>query len=227
MKFLHPIMVAAMALAMTSAVKAQEAKPIYVVTYVEVMPSAKDAGAALIGQYRDAARKEDGNLRAEAARRIGQPNQFVLIEAWKDQAAFDAHAKAAGTAQFHDKLKAIQNAPYDERVHNGLSVGPIAVDRIGGGAVYVVTHIDVIPPRKDDGTALVHQHGDDSRKEPGNLRFEILVQTSRPNHFTAVEVWRNRAAADAHGMSAAMHSFRETLAPMQGALYDERFYKAM
>lgn len=227
MRRFHMLVAASLALASATAAHAQDAGPIHVVTYVEVMPSAKSDGAALVRQYRDTGRKEDGNLRSEAARRIGQPNQFVVIQAWKDQKAFDAHGQAASTAQFRDKLKAIQNSPYDERVHNALSVGPIAGARPGGAAVYVVTHIDVIPPRKDDGTALVKQHGDDSRKDDGSLRFEILVQTSRPNHFSAVEVWRTRADADAHGMSAPTRAFRDKLAPMGGALYDERFYKAM
>jgi quinol monooxygenase YgiN len=155
----------------------------------------------------------------------------VVIESWKDRAAFDAHAKSASASQLRDKLKAIQNAPYDERVHTGLSVGSAGASpaggRIGGGAVYVVTHIDVIPPKKDDGTALVKQHGDESRKDDGSLRFEILVQTNRPNHFSAVEVWKSRGAADAHGATTRTRNFRETLAPMSGALYDERFYKAM
>ena len=227
MKTFHVLIAVGMALAAIGVAHAQDAGPTHVVTYVEVMPSAKADGANLVRQYRDASRKEDGNLRAEMVRRIGQPNQFVIIEAWKDRNAFEAHGKAASTTQFREKLKAIQNAPYDERVHTGLSAGPIGGGRFGGSAVYAVTHIDVIPPRKDDGTALVKQHGDDSRKDDGNLRFEILVQVNRPNHFTAVEIWRNRAAADAHGMNAHMPAFRDKLAPMSGALYDERFYKAM
>jgi quinol monooxygenase YgiN len=227
MKPFHLLMAIGMTLAAANGAHAQDAGPTHVVTYVEVMPGAKDEGATLVRQYRDAIRKEEGNLRAEVARRIGQPNQFVLIEAWKDRSAFDTHGKAASTTQLRDKLKAIQNAPYDERVHNALSAGPLAGGRLGGGAVYAVTHIDVIPPRKDDGTALVKKHGDDSRKDDGNLRFEILVQVNRPNHFTAVEIWRNRAAADTHGASARVRGFRDALAPMSGALYDERFYKAM
>src|SRR5436190_5337948 len=74
--------------------------PRYVVTYVEVMPTATANGVALVRQYRDTARKEAGNLRANALQRIGQAHQFVLLDAWNDQAAADAHAKADATAQF-------------------------------------------------------------------------------------------------------------------------------
>ena len=108
--------------------------PRYIVVYLEVMPTAKAGAVKLVRQFRDATRKEAGNLRAEALQRIGQLHQFVLLEAWKDQAAADAHAKAAATAQFRDKIKAIQNAPIDERVHFPLSVGPIPV-KAGGAAV--------------------------------------------------------------------------------------------
>jgi quinol monooxygenase YgiN len=200
--------------------------PRYVVTYVEVMPTAKDEGAALVRQFRDAGRKEPGNLRLEAARRLGFPNQFVILEAWKDQASLDAHAQAAHTTQFHDKLKAIQNAPYDERVHYPLSVGPLSAS-LGGAAIIAVTHVDVIPPQRENGTALVKQLADEGRKDDGNLRLEGVTQTNRQNHFTVIEAWRNRKAADAHSMNAKTRAFREKLAPASGALYDQRFYKAL
>src|SRR5215467_12644124 len=64
--------------------------PRYMVTYLEVMPTAKSAAMRLVRQFRDATRTEAGNLRAEALQRIGQQHQFVLLEAWKDQAAADA-----------------------------------------------------------------------------------------------------------------------------------------
>src|SRR3974390_3011113 len=86
--------------------------PRYVATYIEVMPTATRDGLALMRQFRDASRKKAGNLPREAAQRIGQPNQFVILEAWQDQAALDAHAKAATTTQFHNKLKPIEDAPY-------------------------------------------------------------------------------------------------------------------
>src|SRR4051812_1634476 len=89
--------------------------PRYLVTYLEVMPTAISGGMALVRQFRDATRKEAGTLRAEALQRIGPQYQFVLLEAWKDQAAAEAHAKAAATAQFRDKIKAMRNAPVDER----------------------------------------------------------------------------------------------------------------
>jgi len=200
--------------------------PRYVVTYVDVMPSAKGDGAALVRQFRDATRKEPGNLRAEAGRRIGQPNQFVILEAWKDQASFDAHAKAAPAVQFRDKVKPIQDAPLDERLNFVLSVGPLPAN-LTGAAMLTVTHIDVIPTYRENATALVKQLAEDGRKDDGNRRFEALAQPSRQNHFTVIAVWRNHKALEAHGINARTRAFREQIAPALGALYDERFYKAL
>jgi quinol monooxygenase YgiN len=55
----------------------------------------------------------------------------------------------------------------------------------------------------------------------------VLQQTNLANHFTLVEEWADRKALDAHIMAANTRLFREQLSPMEGALYDERFYKVL
>jgi quinol monooxygenase YgiN len=200
--------------------------PRYVVTYLEVMPTAVAGTAKLVLQFRDATRTEPGNLRADALQRDGQRNQFVLLEAWKDQAATDAHAKAPATIQFRDKIKDMQNAPIDERVHFPLSVGPIQA-KAGENAVAVVTHVDVIPPQRENGTTITKKLAEDGRKDAGNLRFEAVTQVNRQNHFTVIELWRDRKAADDHSMANHTRTYREKLGPASGALYDERLYKIL
>jgi len=111
-------------------------------------------------------------------------------------------------------------------VHVGLSIGPIAAAG-ARDAIYVVTHVDVIPPRKDDGVAALKRLGDESRRSDGNLRFEVVQQTNRPNHFTVVEIWKDARAVETHSMAPATREFRDKLATMTGALYDERMYKAV
>ena len=199
---------------------------IYSVTYVEVMPVSRADAVILLGRYRQASRQEDGNLRCETASRIGQPHQFVIFEVWKDQKAFEAHGKSTTAREFREKIHAIRNAPVDERVHIGVSVGALQPGP-GGDAIYVATHVDVIPPRKDDAVAAIKAFGETARAASGNVRYEIVQQTNRPNHFTAFEVWRSRKAFDAHGMSASMREFRDKLSGMQGALYDERLYELL
>ena len=199
---------------------------VYTVIYVEVMPTSKSDATVVLRRYREAARKERGNLRCEVAQRIDQPHQFVILSIWKDQKAWEAHGKGAVSMEMREKVAAVRNAPTDERVHIGLSVGPIDVTA-SRDAVFVATHVDVIPPRKDDGVAALKRLGDESRKGDGNLRFEVVQQANRQNHFTVVEIWKDAKTVEAHSMAAATREFRDKLASMTGALYDERMYKAI
>ena len=199
---------------------------VYTVIYVEVMPTSKSDATVVLRRYREAARKEGGNLRCEVAQRIDQAHQFVILSIWKDQKAWEAHGKGAASMEMREKVAAVRNAPTDERVHIGLSIGPIDVTA-SRDAVLVATHVDVIPPRKDDGVAALKRLGDESRKGDGNLRFEVVQQANRQNHFTVVEIWKDAKTVEAHSMAAATREFRDKLASMTGALYDERMYKAI
>ncbi|MFL6564179.1 MAG: putative quinol monooxygenase [Burkholderiales bacterium] len=199
--------------------------PVYVATYVEVLPTAVKEGSALLKQYRDATRKDAGNQRAEVVQEANRPTRFVVLAIWADQKAFDAHGKAPHTAQFRDKLKAAHAAPYDERVHSGMAVA--AKDALRAGGIVVATHVDVPPPFKDTIVPMLQQLAEASRKDAGNQRFEVLQQASRPNHFTVVEAWADRKAYESHVLAGHTRQFRDKLGPMSGALYDERLFQAV
>jgi quinol monooxygenase YgiN len=203
-----------------------EGSAVYLATYVDVMPSAVASGAVLLKQYRNASVQETGNLRFEVLQEIDRPNRFAIVEAWRDKAALDAHAATASTLQFRDKLKAIENAPYDERINNGLYAGQ-RKNESQAGAIYVLTHVDVVPAGKDDCMAALKAMSIDTVSDAGNIGYEVLQQANRPNHFTVIEAWTNRKALDAHAMAPHTRAFREKLTPIAGALYDERFYKAL
>ena len=166
---------------------------VYLATYVEVMPAAVQDGTALLTRYREASRKEAGNQRFALLQEFGRANRFVILETWSEPSALDAHQKAAQTAQFRGGIKAIQSSPNDERVNNGLYVGPVDAAR-AADAVYVVTHVDVVPPRKDDCVALLKDMAEETRNDGGNLSYEVLQQPNRLNHFTVAEIWKERSA---------------------------------
>ena len=199
---------------------------VYLATYVEVMPNAVAPGIALLKQYRDASSKEDGNLRAKALAEIERPNRFVVVEAWRDKAALEAHGQSAATLMFRDKLKPIADAPYDERVNNALYVTQ-GKNESQSGAIYVLTHVDVIPSGKDDCMAALKAMSIDTAGDAGNISYEVLQQSNRGNHFTVIEAWTDRKALYAHAMAAHTRAFREKISPVAGALYDERIYKAL
>jgi quinol monooxygenase YgiN len=59
------------------------------------------------------------------------------------------------------------------------------------------------------------------------VRFEVVQQTNRPNHFTVVEIWKDGKAVETRSMAEATRRFRDKLGPMSGALYDERMFRAV
>jgi quinol monooxygenase YgiN len=198
----------------------------YIATYIEVMPNAVAPGIALLEQYRDASSKEDGNLRAVALAEIERPNRFVIVEAWRDKAALEAHGQSAATLKFRDEFKPIADAPYDERINNALYVAQ-SKNESQSGAIYVLTHVDVIPAGKEDCMAALKSMSVDTASDAGNISYEALQQANRGNHFTVIEAWTDRKALDAHAMAAHTRAFREKISPVAGALYDERIYKAL
>jgi len=91
--------------------------------------------------------------------------------------------------------------------------------------VYVVTHVDVVSPSKDDCVALLKTMSADTRDDLGNISYDVLL-IDRTN-FSVVEVWANRKALDDHANAKHTRAFREKLSPMAGALFDERFYMVL
>lgn len=209
---------------------ADDATAAYVVSYLEAAPQSTREVRELLRRFGAASRKDEGILRFEVLERRSQPNHFAVLELWKDPQSQAAHAAAAHTREFRDKLQPLLRSPYDERPHTGLAVGAMQAmpgAKADAGAIYAVTHVDVIPTQKDVGIALVQQLSEAGRKDEGNIRFDALQQTSRPNHMTVIEIWKDQKAVDAHGVAARTKLFREKLTPLSGSLYDERLYKVI
>lgn len=228
MRFFRGMLIAAAASAAASAAMAQAPAggTAYVVTYIEVAPSAHGEAAGLLKAAAAASRKEAGNERYDVLQRIDRQNQFAILEAWTDLKAAEAHVAGAALKQFKEKLKPLQVSFYDERPSNGIAVAP-APASVGKNAVFAITHVDVTPPNKDECIALLKKLADDTRKERSSLRFEAWQQNNRGNHFTVTEIWKDRAAIDGHVAAVSTREFREKLGPMSGALYDERLYKSL
>ena len=55
----------------------------------------------------------------------------------------------------------------------------------------------------------------------------MMAMVLRINHFEVVELWQDRDACDNHELAPAAKEFRAKLAPLTGALYDQRWYKTI
>ena len=216
-------------LAFTTTARAQDpADPtVYMVSYIDVAQASRAADVEQLRQLAIASRKDPGVVRFEVFQRTAPPNQFVIVGIWKDQQSYDAHAASAHVKTFRQKLEPHLVAPVDERPYVGLVVGPKDGAAIPAGSFVSVSHVDVIPPKKDDGIAALKTLADPTRKDKGNVRFDVYQQKARPNHFTVVEVWRDLKAADDHENAAHTKEFRKVLGTATGAMYDQRWYKSL
>lgn len=100
-------------------------------------------------------------------------------------------------------------------------------DAASAQTVFVVTHVDFIPLKKDERIAELRSIADSTRRESGNLRFDTLLQSSRQNHLTLVETWRDEKALEAHKVASYTAKFRTISTPMSGGLFDQRRYRAI
>ncbi len=100
----------------------------------------------------------------------------------------------------------------------------VAAQQNAGKQLYVVTYVDVFPNFAAETGKQMQQFAEDSRKDPGCVRFEVMRDVERTNHFTIVEVWQNRQAYDAHLGLAHTKTFREKIQPGLGSPFDERLY---
>lgn len=196
---------------------------VHVVTYAEVIAASAGEVAARLRDHAGHCRAVDGNEGCEALAETGRPERFAILEAWRDAAACDA----APIGALREALAPLLAAPLDRRVSLGFDVVAPAATGVDAGAVQILTHVDVVPPVKDEGLALLVALARDSRREPGIRRLDVLQQDNRANHLTLVEAWADAAALAAHRAAGHTRAFRERIGPLMGALYDERIYRAL
>ena len=92
----------------------------------------------------------------------------------------------------------------------------------------MVTHVDVLGPNgAAEAAKILHEFAADSRKDQGSVRFEVLREPNRLNHFTIVEVWWTQQDFESHLAASHTKAFRERLQPMLGSPFDERLHKLL
>ena len=198
---------------------------VYLVAYVDVLPSARMTMVGAIRQYREASSRANSDGRIEAFEQTGRPGHYAVIERWKDQAALDAHLASAHAKAFRTVMQPIRVSGYDERPYKPLTTGAGASS--GAASVFVISHVDIGGGAQAQAPAMLSKLADASRQEPGSLRFDVLVHALRANHFTVFEAWRDQNALDAHVAASHTKSYRDVLQPISGSPVDERVFTAV
>jgi quinol monooxygenase YgiN len=197
-----------------------------VVTYLDVQPDSTTEAIVLLGNYREASRVVE-NFETSVVQETCRPNRFAIVEIWKDESLFQAHENTAHVAEFRSRLQAIHNSPYDQRVHHDFAVASVT-EQPASESLWVITHVDVPPPRRDETEVLLKRLAEQSRTDEGYQRYDVLQQNApRTNHFTVVAVWTSEKAFASNAMKPHTRQFRGDLGPMLGAPYDERLYRQL
>jgi quinol monooxygenase YgiN len=197
----------------------------YTVAYVDILPASRAAAITAIKQYRDASRKDDGFQRIEFFEQAGRPAHFCIIETWANSRDLDTHAASANAKDFRNKIDSMRLSDYDQRPYKTLSLGAAHNDS-SSRSTFVITHVD-IGAQGTSASDLLRKLAETSRKEEGNLRFDVLQHTMRANHFTVIEEWRTAKTIETHAAAAHTKEYRNSLAPIAGGPLDERLYKAV
>jgi quinol monooxygenase YgiN len=197
----------------------------YTVAYVDILPASRTEAITAMKQYRDASRKDDGFQRIEFFEQVGRPAHFCILERWANSKDLDTHAASANTKDFRNKIDSMRLSDYDQRPYKTLSLGAAGNDRNSRGT-FVITHVD-IGAQGTNAPDFLRKLAEDSRKEDGNLRFDVLQHAMRANHFTVIEEWQNAKAIEAHAAATPTKEYRNTLGPIAGSPLDERLYKAV
>jgi len=222
------------AAASASGACAQGTEAVFAVTYLDVGAGAVPQGVELITRYRDLSRREDANLEFTVLQETSRPNRFVIMEGWRDQAAFEAHDKGAAKADFEGAMKPVRNSPPDRHLLQPFANAP-ARPIPAAGALFMVEHVDFLggdPAIAAAAAPLVKDLAEASQKEAGVVRYEIYRQPPpRINHYEVVAAWTDAKAFDAHETAGHTLAFRAASAQNGRAwranLYDQRVYKAL
>lgn len=80
----------------------------------------------------------------------------------------------------------------------------------------LIVHVDVAVRPGDEAAFLAATEANAlaSRREPGVVRFDAIVDRADPGHVVLVEIYRDEAAALAHKETAHYATWRDTVAPM-------------
>src|SRR5262245_491545 len=132
--------------------------------YVQAHSKKADAGGAALPRYRSGLERQPGCLGVELFAQTDRPGHFAVVEAWRDQAAFDGR-DAAAKRELMQALTPIRVSDYDERPYKSLTLAP-AKSGADARNAFVVSHVDVAP--NTQAPMLLQQLAEASRQEARN-----------------------------------------------------------
>jgi quinol monooxygenase YgiN len=201
------------------------AGPVRALTFIEVTFTAKGHAAGVLRQHAYVTRERQASPgRIILMQDISRPERFVVLE--RETAAV---VKAAQT-DTHGLIGGLEDdliAPPDQRLNREFDAADSTPSREVDARAnfYVVAHMDITPQNRAGVETSLLKFAAVARQSDGNLGFEILQQTDRPNHFSLVSAWLGESLFRAFASSSPARNFRQTIGPSLGSPYDERLLR--
>jgi quinol monooxygenase YgiN len=145
---------------------------------------------------------EPDNVFYNAYRDANDPNRFVALELYENQAAVDGHRASAHVAKSMDTVPDMLEGAFD--VDTVTLVYGGSTDRIRGGRgadveIGVTAYCTIKPGTEAEWEAVMREMVDATHaNEPGNV-FYGCFKTEKEGEYVFMERWASRAAVDAHG----------------------------
>lgn len=81
----------------------------------------------------------------------------------------------------------------------------------------VVVRVHVVADRVSDFVSATLANAHATRREPGNVRFDVLQQNEDPTRFALYEVYHDEAGFKAHQQTPHYLTWRQTVADMMAS----------
>jgi quinol monooxygenase YgiN len=101
-------------------VKPASADSVVIVTHVDVVPTAVEAGSAKVTSFVALGRAARGNRRFDALVQSSRQNHMTIVESWDSQADKNAWIATPAARSFREELQPISGSLYDERAYRLL-----------------------------------------------------------------------------------------------------------
>ncbi len=91
--------------------------------------------------------------------------------------------------------------------------------------ITIVARCNVKPEKIDEFMKIALNLVDASKGEEGNVSYDLYADLADPTKFTFIEIWRDRAAIDAHNGTPHFKAFGERVGSLFAGPLDIALYR--
>jgi quinol monooxygenase YgiN len=144
-----------------------------------------------------ASQKDKGNIEYDIYQSQTDKTQLMIFETWQDQPSLDVHSAAP---HFTRLVPQIANAAVGEMAIQSFTA------KSEGDQIRINCMLKVAGENVTKALGLAQELVEASRKDGGNIDYDIYQSQTDPTHLMIFETWQDQPSLDTH--SAAEHFTR-------------------